>query len=278
MPWVCGHLTGGLGNRLFQHVAAMGLAEKWSTPCVFYLPQCGPTNHGPFGNIFSLFPDIPVLQEEEQFISIPEPQGHVFTYSQLPDSSFPNNVSVDGWRQTELYFPKKSFAVSLETAIPSTIQTSLLQEYNLASVDQKKKTWFIHIRLGDYKILPHHQIDIGTYILRASKNIPHDADILIFSDEATEHKEMLEQFCRAIGHQGKIVENKDELQSLFLMSQCWGGAVVANSTFSWWGAYLAKQRCTEPSQYVAYYPDDWGAGLPPARDIVPSWGRKISWK
>lgn len=278
MPWVCGRLTGGLGNRLFQHVAAMGLAEKWDRECVFYLPECSPTNHGPFGNIFSLFPNTRILQEEESFIAIPEPQGHVFTYSELPSSPYPNNVSVDGWRQSELYFPKKSFTIALEEAIGSSIQTSLLKQYNLETEEQKKQTWFIHVRLGDYKILPHHQIDIGTYILRASKDIPKDAKLLVFSDEASEHMDMLEKFCSAIGFKGTVVENKDELQNLFLMSQCWGGAVVANSTFSWWGAYLAKQRCSDPSSYIAIYPDNWGSGLPPARDIVPIWGRKLSWK
>lgn len=278
MPWVCGHLTGGLGNRLFQHVAAMGLAERWNRECVFYLPQCGPTNHGPFGNIFSLFPEIKIIQEEAPCFSLSEPQGHVFTYTALPEVPFPNNVSVDGWRQTELYFPKKDFTVSLETAIESSIQQTLLKQYNLQTENQKKNTWFIHVRLGDYSILPHHQIDLGTYLSRSTPIIPKDATVLVFSDEATKYKQMLSDFCKAIGIQGKIVENEDELQSLYLMSQCWGGAIVANSTFSWWGAYLARQRCPDKSKYMAVYPNVWGSGLPPAKDIVPSWGKKISWE
>jgi len=27
--------------------------------------------------------------------------------------------------------------------------------------------------------------------------------------------------------------------------------------------------------YTAYYPDVWGQGLPPAKDVVPSWGTPI---
>jgi hypothetical protein len=278
MSWVCGHLTGGLGNRLFQHVAAMGLAERWNRECVFYLPQCAPTQHGPFANIFSLFPETKIIQEDTAFTSIPEPPGHVFTYTELPEEPLPSNVSVDGWRQTSLYFPKKPFTVQLERNIIPSIQEQLLQQYHMVSEEQKKSTWFIHIRLGDYAILPHHQIDVGTYVSRAAQHIPKEAMVLVFSDEAVKYKTMLEDFCKAIGIQGTVVQNEDELQSLYLMSQCWGGAIVANSTFSWWGAYLARQRCPNPSQYMALYPTVWGSGLPPARDVVPSWGLKVSWQ
>jgi hypothetical protein len=60
------------------------------------------------------------------------------------------------------------------------------------------------------------------------------------------------------------------------MSQCWGGAITANSTFSWWGAYFARMRSSNPSSYVAFYPDTWGAGLPIPKNIIPPWGTKIS--
>jgi hypothetical protein len=53
--WVSPTLASGLGNRLFQHAAATGLAAKWKRDVVFYVPHCDPTNHGPFDTIFKLF-------------------------------------------------------------------------------------------------------------------------------------------------------------------------------------------------------------------------------
>ena len=67
----------------------------------------------------------------------------------------------------------------------------------------------------------------------------------------------------------------DEITSLWLMSQCKGGAIVANSTFSWWGAYFARLTHPDPLSYKAYFPAVWGHGMPPATDIIPEWGTRI---
>ena len=272
--WVAGHLTGGLGNRLFQHAAALGLAEKWTRPVVFSLPHCAHQEHGPLDNIFRLFPSIPLVTEESPHLSIPEPNGHVFTYTPFQKDPIATNIVIDGYRQTEKYFPSQGVRVQLEQVLPLGRQQQLLATYGL--LDTRSTTAFVHIRLGDYKILPHHQIDIGAYLAKASQHFPPQTRFLVFSDEALQYKEMLENTVKALGHIPIVVLEPDEIETLFLMSQCWRGAIVANSTFSWWGAYFARQRCANPHDYVACYPSIWGKGLPPARDIVPSWGIRIS--
>jgi hypothetical protein len=266
--WVAGHLTGGLGNRLFQHAAAIGLAEKWSRPVVFSLPHCARQEHGPIDNIFRLFPTTPIKTEEEPTLNMYEPNGHVFTYVPFQSDPVASNVLVDGWRQTEKYFPSQGIHAQLELAIPK----ERLEELRAKYIGEAA---FVHIRLGDYKILPHHQMDIGAYLANAVKHFPSKTRFLIFSDEALQYKEVLEQTIKALGHEPIVVTETDELENLFLMSQCWKGAIVANSTFSWWGAYFARQRCPNPKDFIACYPAVWGQGLPPARDIVPSWGIRV---
>lgn len=274
MPWVAGHLTGGLGNRLFQHAAALGLAEKWGYAPVFYVPKMKPTNHGPFDNIFRLFPTIPKLQDDESFVLLSEPQGNVFTYTSFQASPLGSNALIDGWRQSERYFPSQGVQVALEESLSLERKRFLLEKYNVLFKEQE--LCFLHIRLGDYKVLPHHQINIGSYVVDASKHFSKENRFLVFSDEAVENKKMLEEFMKTLGFSCQVVEETDELENLYLMSQCWGGAIVANSTFSWWGAYFARQRCPSPTSYKACYPSVWGAGLPPARDVVPAWGIRIA--
>ena len=264
MPWIAGHLTGGLGNRLFQHAAAVGLAAKWKRDVVFYIPHCDPTNHGPFDTIFKLFPSVPTIMDGQSKF-LPEPPGHVFTYAAFPVTAPSNeNYSIDGWRQTALYFPE-GVTPNFESCVPETLQG----QYGLERESQRRSTWFIHMRFGDYMILPHHQIDIGTYYSAAVKHITPGARVLVFSDEATKYKPMIIEFFKALNLTVEVIEGEDELETLYLMSRCWGGAIVANSTFSWWGAYFARQEAGE--SYKAVYPKVWGQGLPPANHINPPW-------
>ena len=273
--WVTGHLTGGIGNRLFQHAAAAGLAEKWSRPLVFYIPECGPTNHGPFENIFKLFPTVPQLTHLANVQRLPEPHGGVFTYCEFPSTPVAPCVSVDGWRQTELYFPTNGLKPDFENALSSQRRSELQTLYKLTTSDEKLKTWFLHIRLGDYKILPHHQIDMISYYSQVRRHIPEGVRILLFSDELETFGVGLQTDLQKMGIDTIPVSIPNELEALYVMSQCWGGSVVANSTFSWWGAYFARISHPVPSSYKAIYPAVWGKGLPPATDIVPSWGLKI---
>ena len=267
MPWVAGHLTGGLGNRLFQHSAATALAAQWKREVVFYLPHCDATNHGPYDSIFKLFPSVPKISEgKSEFIS--EPPGHVFTYTPFPSSApSDSNYSVDGWRQSSRYFPE-GIRVDFENALGSSTK-ELLNSYKLETESHRRNTWFIHMRFGDYMVLPHHQIDIAAYYSDAVKHITPGARVIIFSDEATKYKTMIENFFKALGVEVEVIENEDELETLYLMSNCWGGAIIANSTFSWWGAYFARQGSGD--SYKAVYPKVWGFGLPKANDINPSW-------
>jgi hypothetical protein len=274
--WVAGHLTGGLGNRLFQHAAAAGLAETWKYPLVFYLPACEPTNHGPLDSIFQLFPYVPQITNHSDNYMIPEPPGCVFTHLAFPENPpYQGNYCVDGWRQTPKYFPSSGLRPDFQHALGSGNTEKLLKHYALDSESSRLKTWFIHVRLGDYLILPHHQINIESYYKKALEHIPKDARILLFTDSFQDYEKHLKTMFGTMGRLVEIVKESDELVSLYLMSHCWGGAVVANSTFSWWGAYFARTLHSKPETYKATFPVKWGHGLPEARDIIPSWGIPI---
>lgn len=274
-PWISAHLTGGLGNRLFQFAAALGLSEKWNRPTVFFLPRCGPTNHGPFDTIFRMFPEIPIVETAESWEEQQEPKGHVFTYTPFPETPSSLNTIVKGWRQSPRYFPTKPIVAHLDDLIEPQRWASLLQKYDLTKDEQKQTTAFLHIRLGDYKILPHHQVNLQQYYITSLSKLPPGTRVFFFSDEPHLVKEIFSHVVQALGFIFVACEESDELESLALMSQCWGGAITANSTFSWWGAYFAKTKTPNPNAFQAFYPDVWGQGLPEAKDVVPSWGIRM---
>jgi len=273
--WVAPHLTGGIGNRLFELAATLGAAEKWGKPACFFLKMISKNDHSKEDSILKLFPTLPQVTECDLWDSVPEPNGACFIYCPFPDKAPGDRVVVEGYRQTPLYFPSKPILPAWELCVPLSLQESLAERYELRTLDQKSRTWCIHVRLGDYKTLPHHQIPILPYYQKCLDNVPRGRRVLLFSDEPELCKAFVEREVKLRGLTFSVCTEQNDVASLWLMSQCCGGAIVANSTFSWWGAYFARQNSPFPSVYPAYYPDIWGKGLPPAKDVVPSWGHKV---
>jgi hypothetical protein len=274
--WVAPYINGGLGNRLFQVAAALGAEEKWGLQCVFFMKTFKTNDHDNSDTITKLFPYIFQVKEATSYYIHPEPKGHAFTYTPLPQSAPTDRVVLEGCRLTEKYFPLgRAISPIWENVLKIPEQEKLLNLYKLESSQEKFSTWFLHIRLGDYKMLPHHQIPIVVYMLECLNKIPKGSRVLLFSDEPELCSQWVFQETRKRELDFDICHEKKDYKALWIMSQCLGGAVVSNSTFSWWGAYFARQNSLSVKPYTAYYPDVWGQGLPPAKDVVPSWGTTI---
>ena len=251
MDYVAPNLTDGLGNRLFKFACAKQYAEKYNKKLVFFLPRCGKTDHGAFDNIFHLFPEVPILETAQGWSEINELTNFVHTEIQ----NHQGILIINGYRQSWKYF--------YDTLIEPNFMNCIGKE-RLDYLDKTYLTgddFFIHVRLGDFRTLPHHQINIVKYYVTALQQIP-DANIIVFSDEPELVKGLF-----TIPH--TIVNEKHEVECLYLMSKCLRGAVVGNSTFSYWGAYLAHQKSKD---HVAYYPNKMGQGLPELVDYIPPWG------
>ena len=262
MDWVAPHLTGGIGNRLFEYAAAAGLAEKWGCRAVFFLPRCRSTDHGPFENIFKLFPTVPIIESAESWATLEELRDSMYRYIPFPEVPITPAV-VHGYRQSEKYFPAAGVIPDFEAALGADVAATIRSKI-------PEGAWFLHVRLGDYKILPHHQVNLSGYYAECLNKVPRGTPLILFSDEPEACSEyfMIEAGSRSLDF--SVCASKDELVNLYMMSLCGGGAITANSTFSWWGAYFAHQNAGPTFQ--AFYPSVWGQGMPPPVDLIPCWG------
>lgn len=90
----------------------------------------------------------------------------------------------------------------------------------------------IHIRRGDYLMSYFHTHLWDTdYYERAITRMPRGTNFLVFSDDPEYCKENFK------GKHFQVMEKTDEVHDFNLMASCENN-IIANSSFSWWAAYL----------------------------------------
>jgi len=100
----------------------------------------------------------------------------------------------------------------------------------------------LHIRRGDFLInsANHHNLSLDNYE-KALKQFHHTREVIIYTDDPDwAGAQELFSDDRFI-----ISQNNGAYHDMYLMSKC-SDFIIANSTFSWWGAWL----CENPDKMV----------------------------
>lgn len=280
---VVAHLRGQWGNQLFQIAAAVALAEENHT--FLYFPD--------FQNLSS-----PHLKEMELsknyeaiFRKIPNQLRYAkvsYLYKQ-PDPAYhpipyTPNMEIDGFFQSEKYFKKYASLIRNLFAAPKSIQTYLQDHF--AEILNHPKTVAIHVRTGyfDFKkercsprfyraFLPP---DLN-FFKKAVSLFDADSLFIVFSDYIPWCKKNFQEIPRQI----IFMEDEDYLHDFYLMTKC-KHAIISNSSFGWWAAYLnenpqKKIVCRRPFIPVLEMPagspdvlcDDWIALDMPTWPPIP---------
>lgn len=241
--------AGRLGNQMFQYAALRGIAKNrgfnWMIPDKD-APR--PDNYGLF-DAFKLTNCKPENIGEQNFRQISWREFHFNEelYNQCPD-----NIDIDGYFQTEKYFQN----IEDEIREDFTFRDEWLepcQKY-IESIGNDKLV-FLHVRRGNpslqgvrgekwsYQLLQHtHPLMKKEYYLNALSQFDDSYQVIVFSDVI--------DWCKKQDiFQGERFLFSDNSKQLFgdgasvpyidlcLMSLC-SDAIIANSSMSWWGAYL----------------------------------------
>ena len=92
----------------------------------------------------------------------------------------------------------------------------------------------MHIRRTDYVNNPYHtNLSVDWY--NTAKQHFNDPNILVFSDD--------KDWCKKSLPLDTISPFETDGEDLYAMTQC-SGHIIANSSFSWWGAYLSNGEQT----------------------------------
>jgi hypothetical protein len=280
-------LKGGLGNQLFQYAFGRFLAEKNKDILKIDIEGLEQTTKDTQRKFllekFNISSPIAEIQEIEK---IKYPFGFLSKIKRGIDSKIfrkfhvnfePEllklnaDIYLDGFFQSELYFKNIEDIIRKELTLKDPL-SPLAQEF-ANQIKSNSQSVSIHIRRGDYvsnsSAHKHHgTCDIKYYkhaILKIKESVSSPA-FFIFSDDIEWVKENLKI------DDATYVSNPNltECEELLLMSYC-SHNIIANSTFSWWGAWLNQNE-----NKIVIAPQKWlNTDISKQPDIIPSTWIKI---
>ena len=245
-------LMGGLGNQLFQIFTTISYAirsdNSFVFPNVLWLDvkrhtywRTLLTNLSPF---LRSSIDFPITIREREF-----------KYNDIgPYINKNTNSCISGYFQSYKYFQDNY------NLVYDIVGIDKFREKFASKIDKTNDTISLHFRLGDYKGIEHvHPIMPYKYYYDSLQMIherkPANYTVLFFCEEQdifcvtnTVDRLILDfpsfNFMRA--------SNELEDWEQMLMMSCCSHNIIANSSFSWWGAYFN----TSPDKIVCY-PSLW---------------------
>ena len=281
---------GGLGNQLFQIFAA--LAYELEHPDK-YRCQFNKKVHGirqkTYWNTF--LQSLEGLCTTDPIAVQYQYNDPSYSYNKLPQ--FPVSTLLYGYFQSFRYFQKYRDVLFQRIRIREQQETVRTREDTIRTKEDTirrkeeaaivKRRICMHFRLGDYKGLPqHHPILPLTYYRAALKHIVQEKGAsyeVRFFCETEDIAFVMEQRIAPLQTQFPGVsfvrgsqDGVDDWQEMLAMSLC-DDFIIANSTFSWWGAYFGQQTGSR-----VLYPSLWfgpQVKVDHVRDLFPDGWKRI---
>jgi glycosyltransferase involved in cell wall biosynthesis len=206
----------GLGNMMFQIASLSSLAKDNGGIAIF--PQLINPKYGDYtSNIFKKIPTL-LSNNFNSKVEIP--------FEQQDLEFFPNTI-YKGYFQSENHFShNRNFIINLFK------NNNIIKHIKLKYPNITNQSISLHVRRGDYTNLQnYHPLQTKEYYDKAISKIGKYQTIFIFSDDIPWCKENL-KYKNCV-----FMENNNDVFDLLAMSLC-NNNIIANSTFSWWGAWL----------------------------------------
>lgn len=240
---VSAETMGGLGNQLFQVATAMALSYDHSCRVVFEKITESASVFKPRPVYWdTLLHKVPTVHSTEyrklSFETYTEPQR---LFKPIPMQKG-RALRLTGYYQTAKYFDRYREKIQELFQLPSQDTVDTLWK----ALPEAKNRVSLHVRRGDYTLLAHTLVTLPLlYYQRAVKHYPETTQFLIFSDDLPWCQQ---NFTWLPNH--VFMPASSDVNEMMVMSRC-DGHILANSTFSWWAAYL------DPKPGTVVAPKEW---------------------
>ena len=264
-------LMGGVGNQLFQYAFGISVAAARKQDVGFTIYRCHNDRWRPAGYLLDAFVDdikiLPKTEEKEPYF---KDDGRRFGFQNEVYTVNPGTFL--GYWQTEKYFNVELVRQKVTFRYPLSDQSLRVAE-DIAKTG--KAGTFLHIRQGpDYRRSGHHGLKTMAYYQKAIDRVREsyeNAHFFVFTDDsrwAYTNFSNNKAFT-IVDHIGP--DTNDVHEDMHMMSLCQNG-VIANSSFSWWAAWLGDNR---PDRLI-FAPKMWLGAEAQAQtntsDVIPERG------
>ena len=229
---------GRLGNQMFQYASLRGIAERFGYE--FVVPP-----REVFGNLDTnvrvsdacIYDCFELSHLCEALTEYPRLSESTFGLDENIYYNCPDNVDLLGYFQCEKYFEHIEDKIRKDFEFKKDIY-----EISKEIFDQligKQDVISLHIRRGDYLSNPNHPVQSLEYYREALSHFDESIPVIIFSDDPNwcDEQELFQP------DRFFISEGGDSRIDLCLMTLC-TYHIIANSSYSWWGSYLANSKKT----------------------------------
>lgn len=247
---------GRLGNQMFQYAALKGIARK--NKYEYCIPPSNESNEWTDHQLLIPFKLSNTTRLNIQFIDEKRPliSEKTFAFDSELFNNCPDWVSLHGYFQSEKYFKHIEEEIKEDFKFKDEIYNSCKD-----MIAEVKSPISLHIRRTDYITNSNHTCLNLSYYKKALNEFEKSCSVLVFSDDPKWCSEQ-ELFS---DDRFLISEFNSNYIDLCLMTLC-KGHIIANSSFSWWGAWLSNSE-----KIIA--PDGWFKGSDNANldttDLIP---------
>ena len=251
-------IMGGLGNQMFQYAIAKSIAvrnkDNFKLDITFYSKQTLRKYE------LNLLDIDEVLVNKKSFFSKVTSKFRFLTkiyYMERKIAEYDSNVFnkknviLDGYWQNEKYFKDIRGKILQDFTPVSSLSNKA--NYYLNSIKNSNSV-SVHVRRADYieniNTNANHGVCGLSYYKKAFKYLNNKTDnvtFFIFSDDISWCKKVFRFLERKVF----VEDTKSTIDDLELMKNCKHN-IIANSTFSWWGAWLNQNE-----QKIVIAPKKW---------------------
>lgn len=295
---VISNISAGLGNQLFQYAVGLHLAMINKTEYKIDTSRYGNAEPDPMLSIracgldnFNITAQKASIEDLNKFLFLPknkffrhfirfysrpqnyfkkkyilEPEVNYFKFDpRVLSVKYKKDIYLDGYWLSEKYFKSIENIIRKEFSfkeLPDKINDQIIQKM------EKENSVCIHIRHGDNVNIPGGVTPLEYYyqaVTIIAQRIVNPVFYIFSDDPEWAHKNLkLDYPATYISHNG----DKKNHEDLRLMTHC-KHHIIGNSTFSWWGAWLAKNdqqivispkyhhSCILPLSETDYLPRGW---------------------